>query len=40
MMEILFKEIETDPQCAYLREHPQYNDFLAKYAESHCRDSR
>ena len=40
MMEILFKEIETDPSCAYLREHPKYNDLIEKYAELSCRNSK
>ena len=40
MMEILFKEIEIDPSCAYLREHPKYNDLIEKYAELSCRNSK
>lgn len=40
MLESLVKEIETDPNCAYLREHPKYNDFIEKYSELSCRNSK
>lgn len=39
LIKALLKGIETDPKCAYLREHPQYNALLAKYAQSHYRDN-
>lgn len=31
LMSVLLSGLETDPQCAYLREHPRYNDLIEKY---------
>lgn len=31
MLSIILKELETDPDCAYLREHPKWKELIAEY---------
>lgn len=31
LLSILLKDLETAPDCAYLRENPGYSDLLIKY---------
>lgn len=31
LREVLLRAIETDPRCAYLREHPGFHEFMVKY---------
>lgn len=33
MLSIILKELETDPDCAYLREHPKGKELIAKYTD-------
>ena len=31
LMSVLLSGLETDPECAYLREHPKFNELISKY---------
>lgn len=31
LMSVLIRAMESDPQCAYLREHPSFDEIIAKY---------
>lgn len=31
LMSVLLGAMESDPQCAYLREHPSFDEIIAKY---------
>ncbi|MBP3470080.1 MAG: helix-turn-helix transcriptional regulator [Lachnospiraceae bacterium] len=34
LLSLLLKELETDPDCGYLREHPKYKELITKYFEN------
>lgn len=34
LLSYLLKALRTDPDCGYLREHPKYNELIAKYSEN------
>lgn len=31
LIPVLLNGLETDPQCAYLREHPKFREIIDKY---------
>lgn len=33
LMSVLLSGLETDPECAYLREHPKFNELISKYSD-------
>ena len=33
LMSVLLSGLETDPECAYLREHPKFKDLIEKYKD-------